>query len=119
MLKCRAPRVAMVLSPPMVPPLAGNRGREDLGLFFVCQRPSRFFALAALLPLRRARARPQPPSVLEELKLVTADDSRAAFMLRFSPDEPQFAAVNTNPRRPELLMRATRPRAAACRSAAR
>ena len=47
------------------------------------------------------------PSVVEEIKLVTADDTRAAFMVRFSPAEPQSAANNSNPTRPELLMRAT------------
>jgi hypothetical protein len=32
----------------------------------------------------------QPPSVVEDFKLVTGDDSRASFMIRFSPVEPQF-----------------------------
>ena len=49
----------------------------------------------------------QPPAVVEDIKLVTGDDSRAAFMIRFSPSEPQFSAINTNPSRPELLMRGT------------
>jgi general secretion pathway protein D len=49
----------------------------------------------------------QVPSVVEELKLVTADDSRASFIVRFSPEEPQSAANNANPSRPELLMRST------------
>ena len=47
------------------------------------------------------------PSVLEEIKVVTEDQSSASFMLRFSPEEPQFSAISTNPTRPELLMRAT------------
>jgi len=47
------------------------------------------------------------PSVLEEVKLVTEDAQRVAFMLRFSPREPQYSAVNQNPRSPEVLMRAT------------
>ncbi|MFN3387847.1 MAG: type II secretion system protein GspD [Allosphingosinicella sp.] len=49
----------------------------------------------------------QIPSVLEEISLVTQDADRATFLLRFSPDEPQFAAVDVNPRRPELVMRST------------
>jgi general secretion pathway protein D len=49
----------------------------------------------------------QPPSVVEDIKLVTGDDSRATFMIRFSPAEPQFSAINNNPSRPELLMRGT------------
>jgi general secretion pathway protein D len=49
----------------------------------------------------------QPPAVVEDFKLVTGDDSRAAFMIRFSPSEPQFSAINNNPSRPELLMRGT------------
>ena len=49
----------------------------------------------------------QPPSVVEDIKLVTGDDSRAAFMVRFSPAEPQLSAINTNPTRPEVLMRGT------------
>ena len=49
----------------------------------------------------------QVPSVVEEVKLVTADDSRASFLIRFSPAEPQYAAVNANPTRPEVMMRST------------
>ena len=51
--------------------------------------------------------RAQVPSVLEEMTLITQDADQASFLLRFSPAEPQYAAVNLNPRRPELLMRAT------------
>lgn len=49
----------------------------------------------------------QVPSVLEEIKVVTEDAGSASFILRFSPEEPQFSAISTNPSRPELLMRAT------------
>ncbi|WP_339913750.1 secretin N-terminal domain-containing protein [uncultured Brevundimonas sp.] len=49
----------------------------------------------------------QVPSVLEEMTLITQGADQASFLLRFSPTEPQHAAVNLNPRRPELLMRAT------------
>jgi general secretion pathway protein D len=49
----------------------------------------------------------QVPSVLEEMTLVTQDSEQASFVLRFSPAEPQVAAINNNPRLPELLMRAT------------
>jgi general secretion pathway protein D len=49
----------------------------------------------------------QVPSVLEEMTLVTQDGEQASFLLRFSPAEPQHAAVNVNPRRPELVMRST------------
>jgi general secretion pathway protein D len=54
---------------------------------------------------RAALAQSSVPSVLEELKPVTADGEQAAFMLRFSPDEPQFVPVNTNPTSPALVMR--------------
>jgi general secretion pathway protein D len=71
-----------------------------------------FFRLLAgvLLMLGLMSAVPaaaQVPSVLEDVKVVTEDDGSAAFMLRFSPDVPQFAALSNNPRRPEVLMRAT------------
>lgn len=49
----------------------------------------------------------QVPSVLEEIKVVTEDAGSASFLLRFSPEEPQYSAINSNPSRPELLMRAT------------
>ncbi len=72
-------------------------------------RLGRFLALliAALAALWAVPASAQAPSVVEELKLVTADNSRATFFIRFSPDEPDHAAVNTNPTRPELIMRQT------------
>ena len=38
---------------------------------------------------------------------ITQDADHASFLLRFSPSEPQHAVVNADPRRPELLMRAT------------
>lgn len=47
------------------------------------------------------------PSVVEEVKTVTLDENRAAFLIRFSPAEPQTAAINNNPTRPELLLRST------------
>ena len=47
------------------------------------------------------------PSVLEEVKLVTADDQQASFLLRFSPRTPEAAPLNSNPSRPSLLMRST------------
>ena len=49
----------------------------------------------------------QTPSVLEEMTLITQGADQASFLLRFSPDEPRYAAVNLNPRRPELVMRTT------------
>lgn len=56
----------------------------------------------------------QVPSVLEEINLITQGADEASFLLRFSPAEPQYAAVNLNPRQPELLLRSTlrAPRAA-------
>ena len=65
------------------------------------------FLLGILILLTSATASAQVPSVVEEIKLVTADDTRASFIVRFSPAEPQSAANNTNPTRPELLMRST------------
>lgn len=80
-------------------------------------KASRFLALVflALTAMTVAPAAAQAPSVVEELKLVTADDSRASFIVRFTPEEPDFAAVNTNPTRPEMIMRQTlrSPRVAA------
>ncbi len=63
--------------------------------------------VAALTGALPAAAQMQVPSVLEDVKLVVEDEQHAAFMLRFSPREPQFSAINQNPRRPELLMRTT------------
>jgi general secretion pathway protein D len=63
--------------------------------------------LLAGLTLGANPAGAQVPSVLEEVQLVTQDANRVAFMLRFSPAEPQYAAVNNNPRAPELVMRST------------
>ena len=62
--------------------------------------------LLSWLAIAPAIAQSQP-AVVEDIKLVTGDDSRAAFMIRFSPSEPQFSAINNNPSRPELLMRGT------------
>jgi general secretion pathway protein D len=69
-------------------------------------------AAALLLILLAALAQPGPaaaqvPSVLEEMQLVTQDSGKASFMLRFSPAEPQYAAVNANPGAPELVIRST------------
>ena len=63
--------------------------------------------VAALTGALPAAAQIQAPSVLEDVKVVVEDAQNAAFMLRFSPREPQFSAINQNPRRPELLMRTT------------
>jgi len=74
---------------------------------------SSFVRLAAgLLSLtialsRPALAQPQVPAVVEEIQLVTQDDRQASFVLRFSPSEPQFIALNNNPSRPVLAMRST------------
>lgn len=56
----------------------------------------------------------QTPSVLEEMSLITQGADQAGFLLRFSPTEPPYAAVNANPRRPEVVLRSTlrAPRAA-------
>ena len=63
--------------------------------------------ILCLTLLVAAPAIAQIPAVVEEIKLVTADDSRASFIIRFSPSEPQYAAINANPTRPELMMRGT------------
>jgi general secretion pathway protein D len=47
------------------------------------------------------------PSVLEEMRVVSEDDGAGTFMLRFSPAEPRFATVDTDPSRPELVMATT------------
>ena len=47
------------------------------------------------------------PSVLEDITLVTDDEGAATFMLRFSPTEPRFATIDTNPTRPELVLATT------------
>jgi general secretion pathway protein D len=63
--------------------------------------------LLACAVFAAAPAHAQVPSVLEEISLVAQDANQASFLFRFSPAEPLFAAVNNNPVRPELLMRAT------------
>lgn len=64
--------------------------------------PAFLFLLLVLV----APSSAQPvPAVLEEVKLVTADEQQASFILRFSPVEPQVAALNNNPSRPALLIR--------------
>lgn len=66
-------------------------------------------ALAVLMALATAPLRAQVvvPSVVEEMRLVTADESGATFILRFSPAEPRFATIDRNPTRPELVMATT------------
>ena len=54
------------------------------------------------------------PAVVEEVKLVTADDSRASFIVRFSPAEPQYSAINNNPIAPRSVDAQHAPRAARC-----
>jgi general secretion pathway protein D len=69
-----------------------------------------WFAFAALLAFAlvpgaaQAQSQLLVPSVLEEMRLVTADDNAATFILRFSPAEPRYAVVERNPTRPELVM---------------
>lgn len=67
--------------------------------------------VGVLLPLAAfaspVHAQLAAPSVVEEIKLVTEDERQASFILRFSPEEPQFAPVNANPSRPMLTMRST------------
>ena len=94
----------------------------DSGLCFaVRHRESGYRSLSRTTPARRilalllialawlvtAPAVAQAPAVVEDIKLVTADESRAAFIIRFSPEEPEYSAVNTNPTRPDLVMRST------------
>ena len=72
------------------------------------RRASARLGLALCFLLAGTGLSAQPvPSVVEEVKTVTLDDNRAAFLVRFSPVEPQTAALNNNPTRPELLMRST------------
>ena len=93
-------------TPPSALSMAGTKGREDhwskvRGL--LQQREVRhllvalWLMVAALSGPLPAAAQMQVPSVLEDVKLVTEDDQKAAFMLRFSPREPQFSAINQNP----------------------
>jgi general secretion pathway protein D len=72
------------------------------------RRASARLGIAIAFALAGTGLSAQPiPSVVEEVKTVTLDDNRAAFLVRFSPAEPQTAALNNNPTRPELLMRST------------
>lgn len=68
-----------------------------------------WLAITAMAALGTPAVRAQilVPSVVEELRLVTADEGAATFILRFSPAEPRFAAVDRNPTRPELVMATT------------
>ena len=61
--------------------------------------------LAALALLGTPATAQSIPAVLEEIKLVTQDEGQAAFMLRFSPQDPQLAPLNTNPARPAVIVR--------------
>ena len=79
-----------------LPQLPSVFPRHLLSLIVLC------FALLGGIP-----ALAQVPSVLEEIKVVTEDQSSASFILRFSPEQPQFSAIDANPTRPELLMRST------------
>ena len=63
--------------------------------------------LGALGPVEFAAAQSNVPSVLEEFKTVTEDDGQAAFILRFSPQDPQLVPLNANPGRPTLAVRNT------------
>lgn len=84
----------------------GTRGGE--GRLIVAVRASLRLGLALSLTCWTGGIAAQPvPSVIEEVKTVTVDDNRASFLIRFSPGEPQTAALNNNPTRPELLLRAT------------
>ena len=71
------------------------------------RRPAVWLIVLLALFSLATPASAQVPSVLEEMTLVTQDSKQASFILRFSPAEPQYAAVNANPRRPELVMRDT------------
>ncbi len=91
---------------PSKPAFAPARGQ---GLqHFILKRA--WFAFAALLAFAlvpgaaQAQSQLLVPSVLEEMRLVTADDNAATFILRFSPAEPRYAVVERNPTRPELVM---------------
>ncbi len=74
-------------------------------LFFLARWAA--FAAFAMVLLGPHRAFAQFPAVVEELKLITADDSRASFLIRFSPEEPDYSPLNVNPTQPELVMRTT------------
>lgn len=70
------------------------------------------FAAAALAPLLLGGsaaplwAQGAPiPAVLEELKPVTSDEGQAAYMARFSPEEPRIDPLNANPTRPAIIIR--------------
>lgn len=83
--------------------------------------PSFALGLSLLLTVlvRTDAAVAQPvPSVLEEVTLISQDARTASFVLRFSPQQPQYAAVNTNPSKPALAIRATlrAPRVVASKS---
>ena len=75
-------------------------------LHVLAQRVLGILVFVGLTASTVAIAQPTP-SVVEEVKLVTEDNEQAAVMIRFSPREPQFSAINNNPSQPQLLMRQT------------
>lgn len=81
-----------------------SRGRAEL---ITLRRASARLGLLLLVVLPGSLSAQTVPSVVEEVKTVTLDENRAAFLIRFSPAEPQTAALNNNPTRPELLLRST------------
>lgn len=62
-------------------------------------------SLALVLLAPSALAQGGVPAVLEEIKVVTVDDGQGAFLLRFSPEQPQLVPQNGNPTRPSVLVR--------------
>lgn len=62
-------------------------------------------AAALSLAVGTKPAHAQVPAVLEEMKLVTADDQQAAFILRFSPQEPKAETPSGGPGSPVLVLR--------------
>jgi len=85
----------------------GGCARNVVRLYSAIVRHAAALLLLLGSSLAAGPAYAQIPSVLEELTVVTQDAEQASFLLRFSPAEPQFAAINNNPRLPELVMRST------------
>lgn len=65
------------------------------------------FLILFLLTLCAAPAWAQVPSVLEEMKLVTDDESQASFILHFSPQKPRVETARTDPAAITVLIRNT------------
>ena len=63
--------------------------------------------LVVALLLSASASWAQTPSVLEEIKLVTEDQGQAAFILRFSPQEPSVETARTDPAAVTVLIRNT------------